>query len=66
MRRHPLYLLFGGLVIAGAALADMRGWTLARATERRPTAGSSPRSVRENPGAYRSVYRSSGRYRVGK
>ena len=65
MKRHPLYLLFGALVIGAAALADARGWTLARTTERRPTAGA-PRSVRENPGAYRSVYRSSGRTRIGK
>ena len=65
MRRHPLYLLFGALVIGGAVYADVRGWTLANSSERRPTAGS-PRSVRENPGAYRAVYRSSGRYRVGK
>ena len=64
MRRHPFYLLLGALVIAGAALADARGWTLASAIERRSTAG--PRSVRENPGAYRSVYRSSARTRLGK
>ena len=66
MRRHPLYLLFGALVVAGAVFVDARGWTLASAVERRPTAGG-PRSVRENPGAYRAVYRgSSTRYRGGK
>ena len=64
MRRHPIYLLLGALVVAGAVLADARGWTLANATERRGAVG--PRSVRENPGAYRSVYRSSARYRLGK
>ena len=64
MRRHPFYLLLGALVVAGAALADARGWTLAGATERRGAGG--PRSIRENPGAYRSVYRSSARYRLGK
>ena len=64
MRRHPLYLLFGALVVAAAALADARGWTLASAVARRGASG--PRSVRENPGAYRSVYRGSARYRLGK
>ena len=64
MRRHPIYLLLGALLVGGAVFADARGWTLASATERRAAAG--PRSVRENPGAYTSVYRSSGRTRLGK
>lgn len=62
MRRHPIYLLFGLLVVGGYAAAELRGWTLLRATEVRNV----PRSVRENPGAYRSVYRGGGRYLGGK
>jgi hypothetical protein len=63
MRRHPIYFALGVLMILGAFAADLRGWTLSGVTERR---GGAPRSVRENPGAYRSVYRSSARFRHGK
>lgn len=62
MKGTPLYLLFGVMVLAGAVYADLRGWTPIRPGEARV----GPRSVRENPGAYRSVYRSSARYRLGK
>jgi len=64
MRRHPVYVVLGALLILGAAFADLRGWTLAGAVAAR--GGGGPRSVRENPGAYRSVYRSSVRFRHGK
>jgi hypothetical protein len=62
MRGTPFYWLFGLALIAGAAWGDLRGWTPIRPGEARV----GPRSVRENPGAYRSVYRSSARYRLGK
>lgn len=62
MRAAPFYFAFGLLVLAGAVYGDMRGWTPIRPSEARVA----PRSVRENPGAYRSVYRSSARYRLGK
>jgi hypothetical protein len=62
MRGAPFYLVFGLLVLGGAVWADLRGATLIRPGEARVA----PRSVRENPGAYRSVYRSSARYRLGK
>ena len=62
MRAAPFYFAFGLLVLAGAVYGDMRGWTPIRPSGARVA----PRSVRENPGAYRSVYRSSARYRLGK
>jgi hypothetical protein len=62
MKRHPIYVLFGLLVLGGFGAAELRGWTLLRATEVRNV----PRSVRENPGAYRSIYVGGGRYRGGK
>ena len=62
MRRPPLYALFGLLVLGGAAAAQFTGWTLTRAREERAT----PRSIRENPGAYRPVYGGSYRYLRGK
>ena len=62
MRRHPIYFLFGLLVLGGIGAAELKGWTLLRATEVRNV----PRSIRENPGAYRSIYRGGGRYMGGK
>lgn len=62
MRRHPIYFLFGLLVLGTYGAAELRGWTLLRATEVRNV----PRSVRENPGAYRSIYVGGGRYLGGK
>ena len=62
MKRHPVYILFGLLVLGGFCAAELRGWTLLRPTEVRNV----PRSVRENPGAYRSIYVGGGRYRGGK
>lgn len=60
--RRGLYLAVGVLMIAGAAFADLRGWVARGAS----VARAGPRSVRENPGAYRPVYRSSARFRHGK
>jgi hypothetical protein len=62
--KHRLYLVYGILVIATAAAAELRGWTLSRADEARVDA---PRTIRENPGAYRPIYRGTGgRYMRGK
>ena len=62
MRRHPFYALFGLLVVGTAPATEWRGRTFAR-----PARGQTvPRSVRENPGAYRTVYRGSYRYLHGK
>jgi hypothetical protein len=58
-------LLTSVLLIAACGLVyELIAGTLASATERR--GANAPRSVRENPGAYRSVYRGSARYRLGK
>lgn len=62
MRRHPVYLAVGLLLILGATFVDLRGWSVAGAGAAR----AGPRSVRANPGAYRSTYRSSARFRHGK
>ena len=62
MRQHPFYFALGLLLVIGAGYADARGWTMGRLIESRV----GPRSVRDNPGAYRSVYRSSTRFRHGK
>lgn len=63
MTRHPLYLLYGALVIGLVAAAELRGWSPSPAREVRTT----PQSIRENPGAYRPIYRGTGgRYLGGK
>ena len=62
--RHPLYLVYGVIVIALAAAAELRGWTARRPDEARVDA---PRTIRDNPGAYRPIYRGGGgRYMRGK
>lgn len=62
MRRHPFYLGFGLLVLVAVGAAELRGWTPLRATELRNV----PRSIRDNPGAYRTIYVGGGRYMGGK
>ena len=56
------YLIYGALILALAATAEWRGWSLAETTE----GHTDPRSVRNNPGAYRSVYIGGGRTHYGK
>jgi hypothetical protein len=63
MPRHPLYLLFGLVVLAAFGAAQYRGWSMLRTNEVRDV----PRTVRDNPGAYRPHYAgSSGRSMGGK
>lgn len=46
------YLIFGLLLMGAAEQAARRGWLASPATELRNV----PRSIRENPGVYRSHY----------
>lgn len=62
MFRHPLYLTYGAVLLAFTGWAEYRGWSLDRATEIRGV----PRTVRDNPGAYRSHYAGFPRYIGGK
>ena len=57
-----IYLLFGLSLLATASYADYRGLSLLRPTEIRNV----PKSIRDNPGAYRSLYRGSSRSFGGK
>jgi hypothetical protein len=61
MLRHPLYLVFSLAVLSLVAVAEYRGWGLASVNEVRGV----PRSIRDNPGAYRTSY-GSRYYRGGK
>ena len=57
-----LYMAYGGLVLLGLVVAEYQGWSLARIDEVKNV----PRSVRDNPGSYRSVYSSYHPYTGGK
>jgi hypothetical protein len=57
-----IYLIFGLIVLGGAGMADYRGLSLLRPTEIKNV----PKSIRDNPGAYRSLYRGSSRSFGGK
>jgi hypothetical protein len=57
-----LYLLAGLLVVTSALMADTRGWFGARPAVLRNV----PRSIRDNPGAYRALYNGSPRLFGGK
>jgi hypothetical protein len=61
MLRAVMFLL-GFVVVAAAYLADTRGWLATRPS----TIQNVPRSIRDNPAAYRSLYNSSPRLFGGK
>ena len=63
MNGPRLYLILGLALLATAGAAELRGWTLERASEAKVT----PRTIRDNPGSYRPhyIYLGSG-YRRGK
>jgi hypothetical protein len=57
-----LYLAFGLLVVGLMGTAQYRGWSMAAVNELKNV----PKSVRDNPGSYRSVYSSYHHYTGGK
>lgn len=59
---RTLFLLYGMAVLATVGLAEYRGWSLNRVDE----VQNVPKSVRDNPGSYRSVYGSYHHYTGGK
>ena len=56
------YLLYSVAVLGMLGVEDYRGWSLTRATR----VDNVPRSIRDNPGAYRPVYGGIPRYPGGK
>ena len=56
------YLLYCVAVLGLLGVADYRGWSLTRATR----VDNVPRSIRDNPGAYRPIYGGIPRYPGGK
>jgi len=50
--KHPFYLVYGLALLGLTGLAEYRGWSLLRVNEVKNV----PKSVRDNPGVYRSHY----------
>lgn len=59
---RKLYLVYGMLVLGTVGFAEARGWSLDRMNELKNV----PKSVRDNPGSYRSVYGFYHHYTGGK
>ncbi len=62
MIRNPFYMSFGLMLLSIVGIAEYRGWSLNRVNEVKGV----PKSVRDNPGAYRSSYLGYHRYSGGK
>ena len=60
--RAFMYTVWGVAVLALLGMAQWNGWSLTQASETK----TNPRSVRANPGSYRSPYYGSGRVLRGK
>jgi hypothetical protein len=59
---RAFYVLYGLLVLASVTFAEYRGWSL----DKMNTLKNVPKSVRDNPGSYRSVYSGYHHYTGGK
>lgn len=57
-----LYLTYGAMVLVLLSWAEYRGWSLSSVQK----VSNVPRSVRDNPGSYRSVYSSYHHFTGGK
>ena len=60
--RHPFYLVYCLALLGATTLAEYRGWSLTSVNEMKDV----PKSVRDNPGAYRAHYAFYPRYFGGK
>ncbi len=60
--RHPFYLLYGLALLGLVTMAEYRGWSLTSVNEMKDV----PKSIRDNPGAYRAHYAFYPRYFGGK
>jgi hypothetical protein len=57
-----LFLIYGVMMIGLSSFANYRGWSFSRINEQKVL----PKSIRDNPGAYRSTYGGFSRYSGGK
>jgi hypothetical protein len=61
MLSYPGYLIYSMLLLTGVGVAEYRGWSLSSVNHQ-----NVPKTVRDNPGAYRSHYGFYPRYVGGK
>ena len=59
---YPGYLIYGMLLLMGVTWAEYRGWSMSSVSQVKNV----PKTVRDNPGAYRSHYGFYPRYVGGK
>jgi hypothetical protein len=59
---YRLYMAWGALVLSLLGGAEYRGWSLFPVSQVKNV----PKSIRDNPGAYRSIYRGPYHYHGGK
>jgi hypothetical protein len=59
---NPLFLLYGVFLLGLTGVAEFRGWSLSSVNQQKVL----PKSIRDNPGAYRSTYGGVSRYIGGK
>jgi hypothetical protein len=59
---RKIYLLYGMLVLGTVGVAQYRGWSMDSMNQVKNV----PKSVRDTPGSYRSVYSSYHHYTGGK
>lgn len=62
MMKHPLYLLYGLLLLGYVGAAEYRGWSFSKINEVKDV----PKSIRDNPGSYRSHFATYMHYSGGK
>jgi hypothetical protein len=57
-----LFAIYGVLLLGATGVAEYRGWSWSSVNQQRVL----PKSIRDNPGAYRSSYGGYSRYIGGK
>jgi hypothetical protein len=62
MTTNPLFLLYGVFLLGLTGMAEYRGWSFSSVSQQKVL----PKSIRDNPGAYRSTYGGYSRYIGGK
>ena len=62
MTSHPIFLLYGVVILALTSVAQYRGFSFTSVNQ----LNNVPKSIRDNPGAYRSHYGFYPRYIGGK
>jgi hypothetical protein len=60
--RNPLFTIYGMVLLLVTGMAEYRGWSLSSVNQLKNV----PKTVRDNPGAYRSHYGGYSRYIGGK